>query len=110
MLASAGDTPPKLSTGGPKVLCRRELHGQALGSPSDVGEPQPQGAHRRSTRTNRRHLLEAGIGVLLAGAFIDALEADGAVGADNSGPHIRSVLAAYCQDPRGPPGSLTPKR
>ena len=33
----------------------------------------------------------------LTDAFIDAIEADGAVGADISGPHIRGVLDAYIQ-------------
>jgi hypothetical protein len=40
-----------------------------------------------------------GMGVHLADAFIDALEADGAAGVDTSGPHIRGVLAART-DPR----------
>jgi AcrR family transcriptional regulator len=40
-------------------------------------------------------LIITGMGIHLAEAFIDAIEADGNVGADISGPHIRRVLAAY---------------
>ena len=36
-----------------------------------------------------------GMGLQLADAFIDAIAADGNVGADISGPHIQGVLAAY---------------
>lgn len=40
-------------------------------------------------------LIITGMGIHLADAFIDAIEADGNVGADISGPRIRGVLAAY---------------
>jgi AcrR family transcriptional regulator len=40
-------------------------------------------------------LIITGMGIHLADAFIDAIAADGNVGADISGPHIRRVLAAY---------------
>jgi AcrR family transcriptional regulator len=42
-------------------------------------------------------VIVTGMGLHLADAFIDAIEADGNVGADTSGPHIQSVLAAYIQ-------------
>jgi AcrR family transcriptional regulator len=42
-------------------------------------------------------VIITGMGLHLTDAFIDAIEADGAVGADISGPHIRGVLAAYIQ-------------
>ncbi|MGV9801645.1 TetR/AcrR family transcriptional regulator [Mycobacterium sp. NPDC003449] len=38
-----------------------------------------------------------GMGLHLADAFIDAIEADGAVGADISGPHAQRAVAAYRQ-------------
>ena len=40
-------------------------------------------------------LIITGMGLHLADAFIDAIAADGNVGADISGPHIQGVLAAY---------------
>lgn len=40
-------------------------------------------------------LIITGMGIHLADAFIDAIAADGNVGADISGPHIRGALAAY---------------
>ena len=40
-------------------------------------------------------LIVTGMGLHLADAFTDAIEADGNVGADISGPHVRRVLAAY---------------
>jgi AcrR family transcriptional regulator len=40
-------------------------------------------------------LIITGMGLHLADAFTDAIEADGNVGADISGPNIRGVLAAY---------------
>jgi AcrR family transcriptional regulator len=42
-------------------------------------------------------VIITGMALHLTDAFIDALEADGAVGADMSGPHIQGVLAAYVQ-------------
>jgi AcrR family transcriptional regulator len=42
-------------------------------------------------------VIITGMGLHLADAFIDAIEADGNVGADTSGPHIQAVLAAYFQ-------------
>ena len=42
-------------------------------------------------------VIITGMGLHLADAFIDAIEADGAVGADISGPNIQGVLAAYFQ-------------
>jgi hypothetical protein len=42
-------------------------------------------------------VIITGMALHLTDAFIDALEADGAVGADTSGPHIQGVLAAYVQ-------------
>lgn len=42
-------------------------------------------------------VIAIGMGLHLADAFIDAIEADGNVGADTSGPHIQFVLAAYVQ-------------
>ena len=42
-------------------------------------------------------VIITGMGLHLADAFIDAIEADGNVGADMSGPHIQAVLAAYIQ-------------
>ena len=42
-------------------------------------------------------IIITGMGLHLTDAFIDAIEADGSVGADTSGPHIRAVLAAYFQ-------------
>jgi AcrR family transcriptional regulator len=42
-------------------------------------------------------VIVTGMGLHLADAFIDAIEADGNVGADTSGPHIQLVLAAYIQ-------------
>jgi AcrR family transcriptional regulator len=42
-------------------------------------------------------VIITGMGLHLADAFIDAIEADGNVGADMSGPHIHAVLAAYIQ-------------
>ncbi|MCV7112748.1 TetR/AcrR family transcriptional regulator [Mycolicibacterium setense] len=38
-----------------------------------------------------------GMGLHLADAFIDAIEADGAVGSDISGPHAQKVVGAYLQ-------------
>ena len=38
-----------------------------------------------------------GMGLHLADAFIDAIEADGAVGADISGPNAQKVVGAYLQ-------------
>lgn len=40
-------------------------------------------------------LIITGMGIHLADAFIEAIAADGNVGADINGPHIRRVLAAY---------------
>jgi AcrR family transcriptional regulator len=42
-------------------------------------------------------LMITGMGLHLADAFIDAIAADGNVGADISGPHIQRVLAAYVE-------------
>ena len=42
-------------------------------------------------------VILTGMGLHLADAFIDAIAADGNVGADMSGPHIQRVLAAYLQ-------------
>jgi hypothetical protein len=42
-------------------------------------------------------VIITGMALHLTDAFIDAIEADGAVGADISGPHIRGVLDAYIQ-------------
>jgi len=42
-------------------------------------------------------VIVTGMGLHLADAFIDAIEADGNVGADTSGPHTQFVLAAYIQ-------------
>jgi AcrR family transcriptional regulator len=42
-------------------------------------------------------VIITGMGLHLTDAFIDAIEADGSVGADISGPHIKGVLAAYFQ-------------
>jgi AcrR family transcriptional regulator len=42
-------------------------------------------------------VIITGMGLHLADAFIDAIEADGSTGADISGPHARNVLAAYLQ-------------
>jgi AcrR family transcriptional regulator len=42
-------------------------------------------------------MIIIGMGVQMADAFIDAIERDGAVGADISGPNIQGVLAAYFQ-------------
>ncbi|MCW2629330.1 TetR/AcrR family transcriptional regulator [Mycobacterium sp.] len=42
-------------------------------------------------------VIITGMALHLTDAFIDAMEADGAVGADISGPHIRGVLDAYIQ-------------
>ncbi len=42
-------------------------------------------------------VIITGMGLHLADAFIDAIGADGNVGADMSGPHIQGALAAYCQ-------------
>jgi AcrR family transcriptional regulator len=55
-------------------------------------------------------MIITGIAIHLADAFADAIEADGAVGSDVSGPHIQGVLAAYFQAferiLRAPPDSL----
>ncbi len=42
-------------------------------------------------------VIITGMGMHLADAFIDAIEADGGIGADMGGPHIQRVLAAYFQ-------------
>jgi AcrR family transcriptional regulator len=42
-------------------------------------------------------VIITGMGLHLADAFIDAIEADGSVGADLTGPHIQGLLAAYLQ-------------
>jgi AcrR family transcriptional regulator len=42
-------------------------------------------------------VIITGMGLHLADAFIDAIEADGNVGADINGPHIQGVLAAYIE-------------
>jgi AcrR family transcriptional regulator len=42
-------------------------------------------------------VIITGMGLHLADAFIDAIDADGSIGADISGPHIRGLLAAYLQ-------------
>lgn len=42
-------------------------------------------------------MIIIGIGMHMADAFIDAIEADGSVGANISGPNIQGVLAAYFQ-------------
>jgi hypothetical protein len=58
-------------------------------------------------------VIITGMGLHLADAFIDAIEADGNVGADTTGPHIRGVLAAYYQAIErilgAKAGSLTPE-
>jgi AcrR family transcriptional regulator len=58
-------------------------------------------------------VIISGMGLHLTDAFIDAIEADGSVGADISGPHIKDVLAAYLQAFErilgAPSGSLHPK-
>ena len=55
-------------------------------------------------------MIITGMGMHLADAFVDAIEADGAVGSDVSGPNIQGVLAAYFQAFErilgAPPGSL----
>jgi AcrR family transcriptional regulator len=55
-------------------------------------------------------MIITGMGMHLADAFVDAIEADGAVGADVTGPGIQRVLAAYFQAferiLRAPPDSL----
>jgi AcrR family transcriptional regulator len=56
-------------------------------------------------------LIITGMGLHLADAFIDAIAADGNVGADISGPHIQGALAAYLEAFErilgAPPGSLS---
>lgn len=42
-------------------------------------------------------MIITGMGMHLADAFVDAIDADGAVGSDVSGPNIQGVLAAYFQ-------------
>jgi AcrR family transcriptional regulator len=42
-------------------------------------------------------MIITGMGIHLADAFIEAIEADGAAGADVSGPNIQGVLAAFFQ-------------
>jgi AcrR family transcriptional regulator len=42
-------------------------------------------------------VIITGMALHLTDAYIDAIEADGAVGADIGGPHIRGVLDAYVQ-------------
>ena len=42
-------------------------------------------------------VIITGVAMQLADAFIDAIDADGGVGADVSGPRIQRVLAAYFQ-------------
>lgn len=42
-------------------------------------------------------VIITGMGIHLADAFVDAIEADGGVGADLGGPRIQAVLAAYLQ-------------
>lgn len=58
-------------------------------------------------------VILTGMGLHLADAFIDAIAADGNVGADISGPHIRGVLAAHYQAFErilgATAGSLTPE-
>jgi hypothetical protein len=55
-------------------------------------------------------VIITGMGLHLADSFIDANEADGNIGADMSGPHIRRALSAYIQAFErvlgAPPGSL----
>jgi AcrR family transcriptional regulator len=55
-------------------------------------------------------MIITGMAIHLADAFADAIEADGAVGSDVSGPNIQGVLAAYFQAferiLRAPPDSL----
>jgi AcrR family transcriptional regulator len=55
-------------------------------------------------------VIITGMGLHLADSFIDAIEADGNIGADMSGPHIRRALSAYIQAFErvlgAPPGSL----
>ncbi|MGY4650542.1 TetR/AcrR family transcriptional regulator [Mycobacterium sp. URHB0021] len=42
-------------------------------------------------------VIITGMGLHLADAFIDALDADGSIGADITGPHIQGLLDAYLQ-------------
>ncbi|MDT5014674.1 MAG: hypothetical protein QOD39_834 [Mycobacterium sp.] len=59
-----------------------------------------QGCEERVFDTDYPHeaaVIITGMGLHLADAFIDAIEADGSVGADTSGPHLRGVLGAYLQ-------------
>jgi AcrR family transcriptional regulator len=72
-----------------------------------------QGCEERVFDTNyprEAAVIITGMALHLTDAFIDALEADGAVSADMSGPHIQGVLAAYVDAFErilgAPPGSL----
>jgi AcrR family transcriptional regulator len=72
-----------------------------------------QGCDERVFDTDYPHeaaVIITGMAIHLADAFIDAIEADGAAGAELSGPNIQAVLAAYFQAFErilgAPPGSL----
>lgn len=80
------------------------------------GLDHPAGLRRGVFDTRYPHetaVIITGMGLHLADAFIDAIKADGATGADISGPHAHNVLAASYQAferiPGAQPGSLAAK-
>lgn len=97
------------------ALLRQKLSKEAMRTTAPLLEAIiRQGCDEGVFDTGHPHeasLIITGMGIHLADAFIDAIAADGNVGADISGPHIRRVLAAYVDSFErilgAPPGSLS---
>ena len=83
------------------ALLRQKLSQESMRSTTPLLEAIiRQGCEERVFDTDyprEAAVIITGMALHLTDAFIDAIEADGAVGADISGPHIRGVLDAYIQ-------------
>ncbi|WP_158240390.1 TetR/AcrR family transcriptional regulator [Mycobacterium hubeiense] len=83
------------------ALLRQKLSREAMRTTAPMLEAIiRQGCDEGVFDTDHPHeaaLIVTGMGMALADTFIDAIEADGGVGADMSGPRIQAVLAAYFQ-------------
>ena len=83
------------------ALLRQKLSQESMRSTTPLLEAIiRQGCEERVFDTDyprEAAVIITGMALHLTDAFIDATEADGAVGADISGPHIRGVLDGYIQ-------------
>jgi AcrR family transcriptional regulator len=98
---TAVSTLMQLRRGENNALLRQKLSQESMRTTAPMLEAViRQGCDEGVFDTDYPHeaaVIITGMGLHLADAFIDAIDADGNVGADTSGPHIQAVLAAYLQ-------------